>query len=70
MLMNNKKNEIEHMCSRLEQAIKKCDKDIVEGFECQEICTGKSNKSVLDSNETKSLILIVSLIIFYGLLKR
>ena len=71
------KKPTSEMCRKLKEAINKCpestdsdsDSD-VEGFDCQEICTGESNKSFLDSNETKNILLIFSLICFYLFMKR
>lgn len=63
--MNNAK--IKQMSFELEQAIMKCD-TFIEGFECAEICTGKTKKSFLESNESKSVLLILGLIVFYGAL--
>lgn len=65
--MNNAK--IEQMSSSLEQAIINCDTSI-EGFECAEICTGKQKKSFIESNESKSIMLVLGLIIFYGVINR
>ena len=69
----SKKPNIE-LCKKLKEAIDKCPEpevfDDVEGFDCQEICTGESDKTFLESNETKNILLIFSLICFYLFIKK
>lgn len=65
---NNAPN-IEAMTITLGNAIrneskKSTDESDIEGFDCEEICTGKK-KNAFETNESKNIILIFGLILFY-----
>lgn len=67
--VRERNENISQLSSQIEDAIRKID-DEIENFDCKEICTGNSNASILESNETKSVLLIFGLIIFYGMLRK
>ena len=68
--MRTKRQCIEQMSTTLDNAIKEKSKhDYIEGFDCEEICTGKSKKIAFESNETKNILLIFMLIFFYYFIK-
>lgn len=67
----------EHLKSLLNIAIKKCDikdhsntKKINENFDCNQICSKPKEISLIEMNETKNMLFLFGLILFYALIKR
>jgi len=63
-------SSIEHMSNLLqneinEQVAQNTHDSKIEGFDCDEICTGKPKTNIYESNESKNIMLIFGLIVFY-----
>lgn len=69
--MNIKNSSIETMSAKLVHAIKQTQtqSQVIEGFDCDQICTGSSKKGILETNEIKNVMLIFGLIVFYFVIK-